>query len=259
MPSPFPGMNPYLEQADVWNDFHQGLIVQIQYALRRQLDPHYIVKIEEHLYIHEPPAEGRRLLGHADVALTPPHPTGKAPGVAVLGAPAKVELEAFQVERLSRVEVRDRTGRQLITAIELLSPTNKYAGADRDQYLTKRRQLLASPAHFVEIDLLRGGPRMPMTGLPECAYCVLVSRYEERPRADVWPIRLRDPLPVIPIPVRAPDPDARLDLQDLLHCCYDSAGYGTYIYAGAPSPNLSAEDAAWAEQILQGIRPAPPG
>ncbi len=81
-----------------------------------------------------------------------------------------------------------------MTVIELLSPTNKYAGPDREQYLVKRRELLASPVHFVEIDLLRGGPRMPMQDLPECDYCVLVSRVETRLDAGLWPIRLREPI-----------------------------------------------------------------
>jgi hypothetical protein len=78
--------------------------------------------------------------------------------------------------------------------------------------------LLASAVHLVEIDLLRGGPRMPFaSALPECDYGILVSRMEDRPRADFWPVQLRQPLPVIPIPLRAPDPDARLELQAILH------------------------------------------
>ncbi len=250
MPSPFPGMNPYLEQADVWTDFHQSFIVSIRDALRAQVDPRYIVKIEEQLYVHEPPAEARRLIGRADLCLSPGIAGAPGAKATVLKAPACVELLDVDVEKLSRVEIRDRASRQLITAVELLSPANKYAGPDRKQYLSKRRHLLASPVHLVEIDLLRGGPRMPFSGSPDCDYCVLVSRHEQRPVAGLWPVRLREPLPVVPVPVRAPDPDARLELQPLLHRCYDSAGYQTYIYDGAPSPNLSAEDAAWAQQLL---------
>ncbi len=145
------------------------------------------------------------------------------------------------------------------TVIEVLSPANKYKGADRDQYVSKRLQILASPAHLVEIDLLRGGPRLPAEDMPECDYCVLVRRRERHPDLGVWPIRLREPLPEIPIPLRAPDPDARVALQPLLHRVYDAARYRTYIYHGQPSPRLSAEDAAWAAQILQNLRLAPPG
>ncbi len=127
--------------------------------------------------------------------------------------------------------------------VELLSPTNKYAGPDRDQYLVKARQLRRSRAHFVEIDLLRGGPRMPWLDMPECDYCVVVSRMERRPKAGFWPIRLRDHLPEIPIPLRQGDADARLDLQAVLHRIYDAAGYAYHIYSGPPEP---AADAAWA-------------
>jgi hypothetical protein len=142
-------------------------------------------------------------------------------------------------------------GRRLITVIELLSPTNKYSGPDREQYLLEHSRLLASPAHLVEIDLLRGGPRMPFaSALPDCDYSVLVSRKEKRPRAEYWPIRLRDPLPVIPVPLREPDRDAQLDLQAALHQVYDEARYGNYIYQGSLEPALNAADAAWAQQFV---------
>jgi hypothetical protein len=134
--------------------------------------------------------------------------------------------------------------------VELLSPSNKYAGPDREQYLAKARQLQRSWVHFVEIDLLRGGPRMPWLDMPQCDYCVVVSRVEEWPRAGIWPIGIRDRLPEIPIPLRRGDPDARLDLQQIMHRIYDAAGYEYRIYSGPLEPALSAADAAWAEQFL---------
>ncbi len=229
MPSPFPGMNPYLEQERAWSDFHESFIPAARDLLAAQVRPHFIAKINEHLFIHELPDEERRL--------------------------AKVRLPNVDTERLSFVEIRDRDGWQLVTVIELLSPANKHVGPDREQYLAKRRELLAGAVHFVEIDLLRGGPRMPMRDLPACDYCVLVSRMETRPEACVWPIRLREPLPVVKIPLRAPHADAELELQPLLHRIYDAAGYEDYIYRGQPQPRLNAEDTAWAEQFLPGARP----
>jgi Protein of unknown function (DUF4058) len=152
------------------------------------------------------------------------------------------------------LEVRDRQGRELVTAIELLSPSNKRSGDDREQYLAKRRELLRSPAHLVEIDLLRGWTSMPQEGRPECDYSVLVSRAEKRPAADFWPIGLRDRLPVIPIPLRSPDAAARIDLQEVLHRTYDGPGYEHFIYSGEPEPSLSANDSAWARPFV----PQPP-
>jgi Protein of unknown function (DUF4058) len=254
MPSPFPGMNPYLEQADVWTDFHQSFIVAMRNALRAQLDPRYIVKIEEQIYVHEPPAP-KRFLGRPDLAVAPGKTKrSKAAATAALEPPARVELGDVDIERLSRLEIRDRARRELITALELLRRASKYAGPDREQYEAKRRQILTSPAHLVEIDLLRGGRRMPMIDAPDCDYCVLVSRAEERPKAGFWPWELREPLPTVPVPVRAPDRDARLNLQELLHHCYDDAGYHTYLYESPPTPALSRKDATWAKQIVAGAR-----
>jgi hypothetical protein len=102
----------------------------------------------------------------------------------------------------------------------------------------------------MEIDFLRGGPRMPWLEMPPCDYCVVVSRVERRPRAGIWPIHLRERFPEIPIPLRHGDADARLDLQQMLDRIYDAAGYGYYIYKGPPEPALSADDAAWAAQFL---------
>jgi hypothetical protein len=134
--------------------------------------------------------------------------------------------------------------------IELLSPSNKRAGDDREQYLAKRRELLRSSAHLVEIDLLRGWTPMPQESRPECDYSVIVSRAEKRRAADFWPIRVRDRLPVIPIPLRAPDAAVAVDLQEVLHRAYDGPGYEHFIYNGKPEPNLSASDTAWAEQLV---------
>jgi hypothetical protein len=251
MPSPFPGMNPYVERASVWHDFHESFMPLVRDLLTQQVLPRYFVRIDEHMYIHELPAEPRRLIGRGDLlvpALSQTHTAAAAEGM-VLEAPSEVELPQFDTEAMSFLEVRDRDHHELVTVIELLSPTNKYAGPDRDQYLAKARQLQHSRVHFVEIDLLRGGPRMPWRDMPECDYCVVVSRVERRPKAGIWPIRLRERLPEIPIPLRAGDNDARIDLQQVLHRIYDAAGYAYYIYAGAPEPALSGADAAWAQAL----------
>src|SRR5438477_4193876 len=149
-----------------------------------------------------------------------------------------------------RLEIRDRRNRRLVTVIELLSPTNKPPGPDRDEYLAKRAQILAGRTHLVEIDLRRGGERPRPPELPPCDYYVLVSRSLDRPELGPWPIGLRARLPVVPIPLAPPDPEVPLDLQALLHRVYDGADYGKYIYGEAPQPPLSAEDAAWAQQYV---------
>lgn len=251
MPSPFPGMNPYVERASVWHDFHERWIPLAAEVIGSQVLPRYFVRIDEQRYIHELSGEDRRFLGRSDVLIPPLSAPGTtAAGTsAVLEAPAEVGVPAFDTESLSFLEIRDRDSRERVTVIELLSPTNKYAGADREQYLAKARQLQRSWTHFVEIDLLRG-PRMPWLDMPACDYCVVVSRVQRRPKAGLWPIHLRDPLPEIPIPLRPGDADVRLDLQALLHRIYDAAGYQYHIYTAPPVPALAPADTAWAQQFL---------
>jgi hypothetical protein len=251
-------MNPYIERASVWHDFHERWIPLAADLLGAQVLPRYFVRVDEQMYIHELSAGERRFVGRADIlvpALAPPDTAAISAGV-VLSAPAEVGIPAVDTESESFLEIRDRESRELVTVVELLSPSNKYHGPDREQYLAKARQLQRSWVHFVEIDLLRGGPRMPWLDMPTCDYCAVVSRFEQRPKAGIWPIRLPDRLPEIPIPLRRGDGDARLDLQKLLDRIYDAAGYAYHIYSGPPEPALSSADAAWAEQFLRAAVPS---
>jgi hypothetical protein len=244
-------MNPYFEQAAHWLDFHHEFLSALRRLLVPQVGPKSIVQLEEHVYIHDLPPQPRRRVGRAEVSLT--RTGGGAMGVAGVGlleAPAEVWLPEQEVEGVPYLEVRDRLGRELVTVIALLSPSNKRAGDDRLAYLARRRELVRSTIHLVEIDLLRGGVPMPEEGRPACDYSVMVSRAEKRPAADFWPIRLRDRLPVIPIPLRPPEESVAVDLQEVLHRTHDGPGYEHFIYRGSPEPGLSPEDAAWALAFL---------
>jgi Protein of unknown function (DUF4058) len=253
MPSPFPGMNPYIEQDVFWQDFHLEFLPAIRGRLVAQVRPKYIVMLDEHIYVQEHPPEPRRQVGRADlsVAAAPARPGADATtGVGVLEAPVQIKIPTQDVRRVPFLEVRDRLGRDLITVVELLSPANKRGGADPEQYVARRESLLKSTAHFVEIDLLRGGRPMPLENRPRCDYSVLVSRAEARPWAGFWPIRMRKRLPIIPIPLLPGDPDARIDLQEILNHVYDATGYDDFIYAGRPDPRLSSKDDAWARSFV---------
>ncbi len=176
MPSPFPGMNPYLEQSDTWEDFHQSFLTHARDTLSGQVGPNYLVKIEVRLLLHERSAEERRFLGRADTGVMA-SPTAGPSGTAV-AAPVQLQLPAVKVERHSSLEIRDRRNRRVITVMELLRPSSKAPGPDRQDYLAKRRQVLAGHTHLVEIDLRRGGTRPNLPELPPCDYYVLVSRYD---------------------------------------------------------------------------------
>jgi hypothetical protein len=255
MPSPFPGMNPYLESEDTWHDFHQRFIPAAAEEIGRQVRPAYIVKVEQNDYVHELPEGERRLLGRPDVYVA--EEAGKATAdtktaATALAAPARAQLVPLTVtERDAFIEIRDGMDRTLVTTIELLSPSNKEPGSDRTQYLAKRSRYFDTGVHLVEIDLLRGGPRLPLHPPPKGDYCVMVSRAEDRPNVGVWPIQLREPLPVIPIPLHKSDPAAKLDLQAVLHRVYDAAGYADYVYKWEPEPSLTEDDQNWAAEVLK--------
>lgn len=252
MPSPFPGMNPYLEQEDTWEDFHHNFLTRAQEALNPQLGADYLVKVEDRIYIRALSEEERRFFGRADVALSTFNEPGPVAAVANIAAPVELTLPEVESIRDSWLEIRDRRDRRVITVIELLSPTNKKRGPDHDAYLTKRNVVLGSQTNLVEIDLRRGGSRPTLPPLPPCDYYVLVSQYESRPRIGFWPISLRDRLPSVPIPLAPDDPPVNLDLQRVLNQTYDLAGYGKYIYAELPDPPLTPSDASWARQFTPG-------
>jgi hypothetical protein len=251
-------MNPYLEQDGLWQDFHLAFLPEVRSRLVAQVRPNYIVLLEEHIFVHELPGDARQFLGRADLSLArgAEQESGNRAASGLLEAPAHVELVTQDVERVPFLEVRDRLGRELVTVLELLSPSNKRGGGDREQYLTKRAELLESPVHLVELDLLRGGRPMPLGGRPDCDYSILASRSETRPVADFWPIKLREALPVIPVPLRPADGYARIDLQEILHAVYDASGYGDYIYRGQPEPQLLPEDLTWSQQFVPKFSPA---
>ena len=261
MPSPFPGMNPYLEQPDVWHDFHQRFVPRIGDAITELIRPNYVTKIDENVYLHELSMEQRLLLGRPDVSvLNGNRHSSTSVAVSSAAVPRALGKLLPSVDRIAEpfIEIRDTEYRDLITVIELLSPTNKRSGADREQYLAKRRLLIAGNVNYVEIDLLRGDARMPVEGLSDCHYCVMVCRSHRRPEVELWPMALREPLPRIPIPLKPEHADAVLDLQSLLNQQYDAAGYDDYIYGGQPRPPLYSDDDIWAKSIIAAKVGLPP-
>jgi hypothetical protein len=159
--------------------------------------------------------------------------------------------------RYAHIEIRALGDDTLVTALELLSPANKRPGLDgADTYEKKRQEMFRSGAHFLEIDLLRGGqrPRLAQPApLPDAPYFVFLSRTERWPEIAIWPCALRSPLPTVPVPLRAPDPDVPLNLTEMVQQVYHNARYDLQVdyRADPPSPALSPDDAAWLAAHLQ--------
>ncbi len=263
MPSPFPGMDPYLEGSE-WVSVHAELSSQIARQLATELRPRYFVRTARR-FITEMAEDVAITAGdiYPDVGVVDAARQGTVveSGVAVI--PSPLQLATVMPARVPQVsiEIRNVANRELVTAIEVLSPTNKRGEEGYREYLERRRRLLLSTAHLIEIDLLRMGRRVPMQQqLPPAPYFVFLSRAEQRPIVDVWPIQLHMRLPAIPVPLLGGDPDVFLDLQLALDTVYDALNYDLSVdYTRPAEVPLEGAAAAWAAERLRatGFQPAP--
>jgi len=253
----FPGMNPYLEHPNIWEDFHANLATEIRNQLAPHLRPRYFAALVPRVTYEEVVIEEKHSI-KPDVSVyrVSDRPLG---GEAVTIAPApmtgRVALEL--PVNLYTVEIHKTETGTLITAIEILSPVNKRPNHEAfEEYQQKRRALLRSAAHLMEIDLLRGG-RCPLleTPWPDAPYVVSLSRSERRPKVEIWPLRIQDPIAILPVPLKTPDPDVPLDLGQTIQTIYDRAAYDMRIdYSQPPpKPDLSPEGVAWLEAHLHSI------
>jgi hypothetical protein len=247
-------MDPYLEDADIWQDFHTMFIVALRQAIARVLPrKKYRLVLERHAWIEQPEDEGWRR-SRPDVYIK--EHDDKAPGTAtreLIAAPVTVILPDVRNDGPAFLQVIDRVSQRVVTVIELLSPSNKQPGGDHESYLAKRVDYLARRINLVEIDFLRRGERMPAEQMPDDAdYCVLVSRADELPRAGLWPFSVRDQIPnPIPIPLSPPDGDLTIDLRRCLDEAYDTSNFVDEIdYSEPPPYPLSEEDSKWAREWL---------
>jgi len=244
-------MDPYLEHPDLWPDVHHRLITAIADLLAPVLRPRYRVLVDIRTYRVEP---GEMVfIGRPDVTTVrtarEPVATYAAPAP---GCPRTVEVPVPELVEQGYLEVRDVASGEVVTVLELLSPTNKRPGEGRRLYETKRLAILGTLTHLVEIDLLRAYEPMLVYGDGHHShYRILVSRGNRRPRADLWAFSVRDPIPTFKLPLRRDDEEPLVDLGRLLHELYDRAGYDLSVdYRLDPVPPLEGEDAAWAAELL---------
>ncbi|HLE29399.1 MAG TPA: DUF4058 family protein [Anaerolineales bacterium] len=258
MAAPFPGMDPYLEHPNIWEDFHSNLATEIQSQLNPSLRPRYYAALIPRVTYDEVLIEEKPRLVKPDVSVFRVSDQPMS-GVAATIASAPVTGRAAMElpVNLYTVEIREAESGMLVTAIEILSPVNKRPGHEAFlEYRQKRRALLRSGAHLMEIDLLRAGRRPPLeTPWPDSPYVICLSRVERRPKVEIWPLPIQEPVPVLPVPLNAPDPDVPLDLGRAIQSIYDRAAYDIRIdyTQPPPKPDLTPEETAWLDAHLRAV------
>ncbi len=247
MASPFPGMDPYIEDPEIWSDFHSNLATEIQGQLNPIIGPGYVARLTPRV-TYEIVEIAKTQMVRPDVGVwqNPLSRQGHtASAVVIPPAPVTSSVTLEVPLRLINVEVRKTGTLELVTAIEILSSVNKQPSHDAyHDYQRKRKELLRSSAHLLEIDFLRGGQRPPLEEpVPLAPYYVVLSRVDLRPRVEVWPIQFRDKLPIVAVPLQEPDPDAPLDLAAALDAVYHRGGYASLIDYHRPPPPPKLTDA----------------
>lgn len=259
MPSPFPGMDPWLERPMVFPALHNTLIIFLQSALRHALPRGYLATSANRVYIDP------ELKREPDVGVfgppDPPQREGASAALtwsgmlAVAADPVSDPIDELFLEILSDEDDR------LVTAIEVVSPSNKRSGeSGRVSYQQKQGEYRTSGVNLIEIDLLRGGTHttaVPLARLRASAgafdYHVCVTAEGAPGQHLIAPIRLADRLPTIPIPLDADVPPVSIDLQAVFDRSYDEGPFADLARYGRrpPEPPLTGEQQAWAEGILR--------
>lgn len=262
MPSPFPGMDPWLEDPTRWPGVHQALITYLRDDMQPRLRPRYAATIGERVYIaahhrsiYPDVMVVQRPLKEAAVEYVVDAPT-TAGDEGDIAQPWIVTLRPEEM-RVPYIEIVQTESGEVVTVIELISSINKAEGLGRDQYLKKQAEILRGQANLVEIDLLGTGlrtmptPRDTTGKLPPHRYLIGVYRATDRAHVEVYPIRLDQRLPRFRVPLRAPDPDIVVDLQAPFDRCYDNGAYADLVDYTHPAPvALSDEEQAWVQARL---------
>lgn len=252
MPSPFPGMDPYIERREIFPDFHDRFITYLCAALTPLLRPRYVALTADRLYV----VEAARAI-YPDVAVVKPRRErgAGAAALAEVDRPAVFGLETVREPYIQIVEPAAKN--RVVTAIEVLSPENKEAGQGRVSYLQKRGEFWEAGANLVEVDLLRAGeptvqtPIEKLESLRPWHYLVVVTR-RHPPQEEVYAVPLQNRLPRIAVPLENEVADVPLDLQAVFTRCWDEGPYPDLLnYDGPPPGKLKAEEVKWCVKQLR--------
>lgn len=262
--SPFPGMDPYLEQH--WGDVHTRLMVYISNQINAQLPDELQARVEESTAI-QIEDEARRVV-YPDVRIVedqpnqPPGDGGVAVATETITTAKPIIIKMERDTRTQRtVEIVDiASNDRVVTAIEVLSPSNKVGRENRLAYKRKRAAYIESGVNLVEIDLVREGEHMvaiPLSLIPK-QYCddyiACVQRATQPDQYELYPMPLRQPLRDISIPLRRGEKDVLLQIQVLIDQCYQDGRYWRTDYSVALRSGMSESDASWCKTRLAEFR-----
>lgn len=265
MRPPFPGMDPWLENPELWPNVHNSLIIAIRDALQPRLRPRYFVDVESRTTVLTGTDQDHLYRPDVEIRTADIKPPGREGGVAVV---ERVQAEPLHIVMLmpddeieeTFLTIKEMPSRRHVTTIEVLSPTNKKTRHAREEYLDKRRELLGSGVNFVEIDLLRSGQAMP----PQKAgvstdYRILIFRPRRGREVHLYGFSYKMEIPQVPIPLLPQETEPSLDLNGILHALYERASYDLTIdYRQPPHPRLRKADDAWSQSIIAQVLGEPP-
>jgi hypothetical protein len=249
MPSPFPGMDPYLE-GHYWSTLHGQLIHEFARQISPQLSPRYVTLTDEWFAISAPDDPSAPMW--PDVAIGAVREVATAYDARRISPPThRVRSPISQRLKQAHLRVFAVEDLRLVTHIELLSPSNKI-GEGYEQYLTKRRRVSRRDVNLLEIDLLHRGRRLPsMEPLPESPYLAYLTRSASLSAMDVWAIEIAHSLPTVPIPLLQGDEDATLDIQAAFSSVYEIAPYDRLMkYNRRPPVRLPDDELTWSRDLL---------
>ena len=259
MPSPFPGMDPYVEAFGPWRDFHGSFIVYMRDALQPLLRPKYRARGEERILVDP---DGRTAYPDVSIIREPVQTYGRSSlATSEYDPPVVVEAEVSDTEPYQAflqiiLPVADG---KLVTVIEVISPSNGVPGETRRKYEIKQQEILASDVSLVEIDLLLGGSHVAavhpqqLERLEPCDYVISVSRASDRKRFELYPVPLSGPLPRIAVPLLPDDKDVALDLQAMFDRAYEGGAYEDDLdYTRSLPLPVSSDQEAWIRSLLEG-------
>ncbi len=221
MPSPFPGMDPYLEDETLWPAFHHQLVTCLYQIVLPGLVDRYRARVGQRRYTTEQPLF------------------------------TSIVRQEHQEEF---IEIRQRSDGRLVTLIDVVSPGNRTTEAGRQAYLQKRRESKASGSNLVEIDLvLQGQPMLDYSreGLPDWDYAVTVTRSAHPDRFEIYTANLQKRLPRFRLPLAGDERDTVVDLHTTFARSYDQGGFSARIdYQRDPATTLNEDDKRWLDDYL---------